>query len=425
MNNAQYLNSEVANGGNGLYPLSIQGLDFIQEQIKFLQKISAIGGKRYILAQPTKDEDGIVVIDGEVLPLKATSKPGNGIKIEEQKQDIVADGVTYKNARVRRYAMYVPNYTEKVTGLYPSSGFTEFYNNDQLAKKFQEYAALATEISKRLLVTSTKSLTRTQLDSLKDNVRINCRKGDPGSIVLNGASEYTIEVIHHSDENITQIQTLPNGQRFIRKWNAQKKDWGGFSMDTDNFHIEIKVVNGTTVYVRHSHIPEGMRLVLLRKKTRSRKRRSGGGNTVNKLYKGKTVLRQPKRQYVHYRGIVLQTGTPGKWYVPKCIAVDGCTSNNNFIGKTLGKICESLISPLGDTGVYSVTSTRKRLSAKGAKAGTAATGFSEIALQFAEATNAFKTPGGEMARMKYRLWFEPKRKDGKTTYIARRGFSVL
>lgn len=422
MNNAQYLNSEVGKGGNGLYPLSIQGLDFIQEQIKFLQQITGIGGKRYILVQPTKDTDGVVVIDGEILPLKASSKPGNGIKIEEQKVDIIADGVTYKAARVRRYAMYVPNYAEDTPGLYPTSGFADLQTNDQLAKKFQDYGALATEIAKRLLVTSTKTLTRTQLDGLKDNVRINCRQG---CVPLNGAIEYTIDVYHHSDDHITQVQTLPDGTRFIRKWIQSKKAWSGFSIDTDNFHIEIKVKGGTTVYVRHSYIPEGMRLVLLRKKTRSRKRRSGGVKTTNNIYKGKTVYRQPKRQYVHYRGIILSTGTPGKWYVPKCIAIDGDTSNNKYIGKELGTICEGLIYELGNTGVYSVASTRKRLSAKAKKDGTAATGFSEIALQFAEATETFKTPGGEMARMKYRLWFEQKTKDGKISYIARRGFSVV
>ncbi len=81
MNRAEYLSTAVASGGNGLYPLSTQGLSFIQDQITFLQAFARIGGKRYILLAPTATADGVVVIDGEVLRFKAAAKPGNGIQI--------------------------------------------------------------------------------------------------------------------------------------------------------------------------------------------------------------------------------------------------------------------------------------------------------------------------------------------------------
>ena len=110
MNKAQYLSTSADQGGNGLYPLSVQTLNFIQEQINLLQNLAQIGGKRYILMKPTAETDGIIVIDGEVLPLQATDNPGNGIRIEQITEDILADGTTYKEARVRRYARYVKNY---------------------------------------------------------------------------------------------------------------------------------------------------------------------------------------------------------------------------------------------------------------------------------------------------------------------------
>ncbi len=74
-----------------------------------------------------------MVIDGEVLRFKAAAKPGNGIQIRETTENIVADGTTYREARIYRYAEYVPTYTKNVPGLYPTSGFSMIETNDQLA----------------------------------------------------------------------------------------------------------------------------------------------------------------------------------------------------------------------------------------------------------------------------------------------------
>lgn len=426
MNRAEYLSTAVASGGNGLYPLSTQGLNFIQEQITFLQAFARIGGKRYILLAPTTTTDGIVVIDGEVLPLRATATTGNGIQIREKTENIVADGTTYREARVYRYAEYVANYVKDVTGLYPASGFAMIQTNDALAKKLQDYAAVNSALASKLTVASTASLTRTQLDGLVDNIRLCCRAG---SFVLNGAPEYTINVYRHSADNITQEQILPDLRRFVRYWNNSKKAWGGFFPVTENLHIDVKVVKGSTVYVRHGYIPEGLQLVLLRKKKRSRKRRSGGTTGTNAAWKGRSMLRQPKNQYVHYKGVILSTSAPNKWYVPKCIGVTN-PKDNDLIGKELGKICEDMITVSGaiddiasGNGIYRVVGTSVRASRKGIKPRTQATCYARIALQFANAGRTFKSAGGEMARMKYRLWFE--RRDGHTNQtVVRHGFSA-
>lgn len=134
MNRAEYLSTAVSGGGNGLYPLSTQGLAFIQDQIALLEAFARIGGKRYILAHPTAATDGLVVIDGELLRLKATPTPGNGIQIRQVSENIEADGTTYAEARIYRYAEYVPSYTKNVAGLYPASGFSMIETNDQLPR---------------------------------------------------------------------------------------------------------------------------------------------------------------------------------------------------------------------------------------------------------------------------------------------------
>lgn len=363
-----------------------------------------------------------------MLPLRATKLPNIGIQVVQMKEDITADGTNYREARIYRYAQYVGAVflePDPVKGQYPASMFTDITTNDQLAKKLQDYLAVNSELAKKLTVLSTDNLTRVQLDAQKDNVRLNCRNG---CIPLNGATEYTINVYRHSANNITQEQILPDLRRFVRYWDSSASKWGGFFPVTENLHIDVKVVKGSTVYVRHGFIPEGVQLVLLRKKKRSSKRRSGGTTGTNAAWRGKSMLRQPKNQYVHYKGVILSTSAPNTWYVPKCIGVTD-TEDNNLIGKELGAICSDMIVAVGSiqeiaagNGLYKVIGTRVKASQKGNRPKTQASCYARIALQFANAGKTYKSAGGEMARMKYRLWFHLDKKTNKT--VVRRSFSA-
>lgn len=418
----------------------------MQEQVQFLQAFAKIAAKgNCMLLEPYLEKkkdasgniseiqhDGFIIHEGELLRLQYTSsKIKPAIAIRETQHDIRADGTTYKNARTDRCAVYE---TAIVTGVnYPATNYPLIQTNAQLAAKLQEYTAVNSELAKKLTVMSTDSLTRTALDNQKEDVRICCRKG---CVQLNGAEEYTINVYRHSATNITQEQILPDLRRYVRYWDSSAKAWTAFFPVTDNLHIDVKVSKGSTVYVRHGFIPEGVQLVLLRKKKRSRKRRSGGTTGTNPAWKGKSGLRQPKNQYVHYKGVILSTSSPNSWYVPKCIGVTD-KEDNNLIGKELGSICEGLIQVCGGTvaevaagnGLYKVIGTRVKASKKGAKEKTQACCYAKIGLQFAAAGRTFKSAGGEMARMKYRLWFEQRDvyKNGvkidKQT-VVRRGFSV-
>lgn len=416
MNKAQYLSTSASDGGNGMYPLSTQTLAFIQSQIELLQALAQIGGQRYILKEPDGQSTGIVVIDGEVLPLAASPITGKGIKVEETRQNIEADGTTYAEARIIRSAKYVSYYTKDTPNLYATSDFSNFATNKSLYSTLQNVKAFGEHLNARLYVV-TGVYSRAQLDAQITNMRIHCKAG---SATINGAAEYTINV-YRNGNTCTQEQVLPNLQRYKREYDFNKKAWGEFSFCTENLHIEVKVKNRTTVYVRHGVIPEGVQLVLLRKKKRSKKRRSGGSKTTNPLYKGKTLVRQPKNQYVHFKGIVLSTGEPNKWYVPKCIAVTDENMDATLIGKELPTLCSSLISTKNGT-VYSVQNTRLKCSYKAAIDGTVATVYAKIGLQFAATGKNSKTSGGEMVAMKYRLWWYTTATH-KAPYVLR-GFSV-
>ena len=404
MNKAQYTSTSVADGGNGMYPLSTQTLAFIQGQIELLQSLAQIGGKRYILKEPANGSIGVVVIDGEVLPLAATPTTGKGIKVTEERQNIVADGTTYVEARIVRSAKYVATYTPDTPNLYAASEFANFATNQALYSTMQNLKLVADNLNARLYV-ATGIYSRKQLDAQLTNMRLHCKVG---SAIINGAAEYTINV-YRNGNTCTQEQVLPNMQRYKREYDFEKKAWSEFTAVSENLHIEVKIKNRTTVYVRHGVIPEGVQLVLLRKKRRSKNRRTGGSKTTNELYKGKRMSRQPKNQYVHFKGIVLSTGTPNQWYVPKCIAVADEKREGSLIGKELPTLCQSLIyqdkkSSVGET-IYAVQHSRKKCSLRGDAEDTQAEVYAKIGLQFAVSDTRRKTSGGEMVKMKYRLWW--------------------
>lgn len=130
MNLANYLSTAVADGGNGKYPLSTQGLDFIQGQILLVQALARLGGPRYTLLAPTATRDGIIVLDGELIPIKACTipeRPNGTIHIITEKRDIVAQGETYTDAQTIRYAVYSP---EMMAYPYPPG----FYSPDDFPK---------------------------------------------------------------------------------------------------------------------------------------------------------------------------------------------------------------------------------------------------------------------------------------------------
>lgn len=400
MNKAQYTSTLVGGGNSGKYPLSTQTLAFIQSQIELLQTLAGIGGSRYILKEPENGQIGIVVIDGEVLPLAADPQTGAAIKVVEERVDITADGIVYAEARIMRSAKYVAKYASNVDGLYRVADFGNFATNEELYTRLQELEDYCQGIENRLYVASGVYSLST-INAQKTNMRLHCQCG---SHLLNGADEYIINVYRNGNK-CTQEQVLMNMCRYKREYNFTTGEWSEFTPVTQSLDIEVRVSKKKVVEVRHGELPDGAKLILLRKKRRSKKRRSGGGNTVNSRYEGVVVNRSPKNAYVHYKEIFLSTGKAGVWYQPKCVA---CASGEKIakVGDTLYDLCRPMFSRASKgkwAGSYRVQYTSKRYSAKARVDGTNADAYAKIGLQMVVGDpRKVRCERGGIVRMKYR-----------------------
>lgn len=90
--------------GNNKYPLSTDTLEFMQRQIHLAYGLSGLYDANYIIRQSTADTDGLIVVEGELMPLKG--KPNARIFVSEDETNIEAGGQTFSAARVTRYASY-------------------------------------------------------------------------------------------------------------------------------------------------------------------------------------------------------------------------------------------------------------------------------------------------------------------------------
>lgn len=98
MDRANYKN------GMGRYPLSTEGLEFIQQQIALVYSVAELHGRNYILQDATAATNGVIVVDGELMPL--VGSPQAYIEVVETGETLEADGLTYERARVSRRAVY-------------------------------------------------------------------------------------------------------------------------------------------------------------------------------------------------------------------------------------------------------------------------------------------------------------------------------
>lgn len=91
------------------YPLSTKGLDFIQEQIFLAAEYAKSAGGNFILSgcrpEGNSISAGTVIVDGEILPLKAgVAQPY--IRIAEGRETLTGDGIVYENARTLRWVEF-------------------------------------------------------------------------------------------------------------------------------------------------------------------------------------------------------------------------------------------------------------------------------------------------------------------------------
>lgn len=449
MKTANYTGTQTATGGNGKYPLSTETLDFIQEQIHLLEALAGVGGTNYILRLPGGGLDGVAVIyhdpktdttdrKGETELLYISQAPGYSaamkfLTVKTTAETVTADGEKYLEARVLRTAQFSAKGMAGANAeSYPLSGFANFTGSTFNA--FPTNAALAAQLknvgptvlnylkdilAEKLTAKTQKGVTREQLDKLKTACVLSC----VDSYAFFGMTGYTV-VVTEQGGMVRQELIQGQDQRYVRTFSGGA--WSAWVQRLETaMHLDVKIV-GSKVYLRHGALPADCDIVLLRKKKRSAKRATGGPNSYTKN-RGKVKKRQPKRQYVHFKGIRLTKGEPGKWYVPKCLSVADRAKDGDLIGKEMPTLCASLFY-VGAGGFCRVQGCRKRLVLKTTanKKGTAHRAFVPIGVQIARLKpTGGKDSGGEIVRMKYRVSQEGVRdpKTQKMTYSWRRTFS--
>ena len=314
-----------------------------------MQLLGYIGGSKYILRQPDGTNTGLAFINGEVLTLAAKPIPSANIRyvnVTTKKTDIKADGETYTEARTYRIAALSSSASGES---YEYSKFAVLESNQTLGEKIKQMPQtvlnyLQDILAEKMPLLSKEGVTQSQLDALTTPCVVSCTK----SVKVGDSTNYGVEVLPTGTaKSVRQTVYLPDGRKYTRYYNGSTWIGGsGWKLEGENLNLECKIVAGT-VYIRHGKLPEGCKIIMLRKKRRSRWRSTGGGKAYTKN-RGKRIKRAPKRQYVHYKGVVLNTSTAGTWYVPKCISVANTKLDHDMLNKELGGLCRPFVVKKAD-----------------------------------------------------------------------------
>lgn len=119
--------------GNQKFPLSTAALDFIQEQIKLVYKLTDLAGANVIIKNSTSSVPGLVIFNGELLPLQGT--PTTYIRIIENTEHLSVEGFD-GNVRTTRIAVYSPSVMGGTCK--PANLFTVLKNISTLMAEFEE-----------------------------------------------------------------------------------------------------------------------------------------------------------------------------------------------------------------------------------------------------------------------------------------------
>lgn len=123
MDIANYKTAVNRAGQVGHYPLSTETLDFIQEQIKLLQKLSGMAGYQHpwVVRSPDASHEGILLYNDELLPIEPISIPLTegttyDLCLRERKQEVQTLEDTYREARLYRTAYIATKGTDEAIG---------------------------------------------------------------------------------------------------------------------------------------------------------------------------------------------------------------------------------------------------------------------------------------------------------------------
>ena len=107
---------------NQKFPFSTEALAFMQEQIKLAYGFADLAGANIIVREPTASTEGLVIFDGELLPIAKGLRPTGPsarfayITITEQTETMSVEGKFEGNVRTTRIARYIDDNRPGLSG---------------------------------------------------------------------------------------------------------------------------------------------------------------------------------------------------------------------------------------------------------------------------------------------------------------------
>ncbi len=130
--------ANYTDNGIGRYPLSTDGLEFIQQQIELIYNVAELHGRNYILKPSTAKVEGVIVVNGEMMPLEGS--PLGYIQVKEEYDKLEADGLVFEKARVKRVAQYIASSTGE--GCYAASLFKKLTTIEEMTPHLMPKGAI-------------------------------------------------------------------------------------------------------------------------------------------------------------------------------------------------------------------------------------------------------------------------------------------
>ena len=128
------------NNDNQKFPLSTEALAFMQEQIKLAYGLTDLAGQNIIVKQSSATETGLVIYDGELLPLTGT--PARFITIAQSTEKVNVEGRFTGTVRTTRTAVYAAVNRTRIgvsgTGSKAASAFTVLKSISTLMSELDE-----------------------------------------------------------------------------------------------------------------------------------------------------------------------------------------------------------------------------------------------------------------------------------------------
>lgn len=219
------------------FPLSSDTMDMMQQMIGTSASMALLGGSNYILSGCVDDgtnvSNGIIVINGEILPFEGGAKKTK-ITIQQTTKTLTAFGVDYPEAYIYRSAKFSD------TGEYSWSDFVQVLTNKQLQQRIEAITGDAPGIVK---------MWSGRLDKIPSDYRL-C----DGSILSINDYPALFENIGVSfGGNGTTNFALPDIRgRFIVGYSSANSDYNAVSKD--NIGGIDKVTLTTEQIPEHNHV---------------------------------------------------------------------------------------------------------------------------------------------------------------------------